>query len=206
MLQTQSQITTGISDNALGQFHGGRRSATEAKNVNAATASRLKMIASVVYYDAFEPLGRQMLSNLRQGLTAETYVKVFGLIKDPTLDAFSEFVKVQNSDLIGEYDFEIYDGTLPSEKVYQAQTLQEVLAVILPNPQMAMMLGLDPKSVFYEMMVLRGIRHPERFSLSESQRKMMMLQMMQQQQQQQAPNGQQEPGNQTAAPNPAQAA
>jgi hypothetical protein len=185
MLQQQSQLTTGISDNALGQFHTGRRSATEAKNVNAATASRLKMIASITYYDAFEPLGRRMLSNLRQGLTVDVYVRIFGMVKDPTLDAYFEFVKVTQDDMVGEYDFEIYDGTLPSEKVYVAQSLQEVLATILPNPELAMLLGIDPRAVFYEMLTLRGVRHPERFSISESQRKMMMLQQMQQQQQQQ---------------------
>jgi len=207
MLQQQSQLTTGISDNALGQFHTGRRSATEAKNVNAATASRLKMIAAITYYDAFEPLGRRMLSNLRQGLTADVYVRIFGLVKDPTLDAYFEFTKVNQDDMVGDYDFEIYDGTLPSEKVYAAQSLQEVLAAILPNPQLAMLLGIDPKAVFYEMLTLRGVRHPERFSISETQRKMMLQQQMMQQQQQQNANdeGAGEQGSEGSQGNPAQA-
>jgi hypothetical protein len=121
-----------------------------------------------------------MLSNLRQGLSVDTYVKIFGLVKDPSMDSFFEFTKVNSDDLIGEYDFEIYDGTLPSEKVYMAQTLEEMLGYIIPNPQLAMLLGIDPKAVFNEVLVLRGIRHPERFSIAESQRKMVLEQMVQQ--------------------------
>lgn len=171
------QVVTGINDNALGQFNTGRRSATEARNVNAGVAARLKMIVMLIYYGGFEPLGRQMLSNLRHGLTVGTYIKIFGLVQDPNLEQFFEFAKVTSKDLIGEYDFEILDGTLPSEKSYIAQTLQELIAMLLQTPELAVMLGYDVRALISEMLRMRGVRHPEQYQMSEAQRSSLMTQM-----------------------------
>jgi len=188
-LQQVLQIVTGISDNALGQFNQGRRSATEAKNVSTGVSSRLKMHVSLIYYDAIEPQGRRMLSNLRDGLTLETYIKVFGVILDPAMQGFGQFVKATSDDLVGDYDFEVFDGTLPSEKQYQAETVMEAIQMCITNPQLAMVLGLDIKKLIFELFHLRGIRHPERFMLDQAQMAMVQQAMMGQQQQQPTTNG-----------------
>lgn len=172
------QLVSGVSENALGQYHEGRRSATEARNVNAGAASRLKTQLSVIYYSAFEPLGRQMLSNLQQGLSVETYVRTFGRITDPMGEEYTAFVKASNKDFTGEYDFEILDGTLPSEKMWLAQTLQELLMVVLGNPQLALLLGFDIKKLMYEYLRLKGLRHPEKFAAG-TQQQQGLIQLMQ---------------------------
>lgn len=195
--QNLIQITTGISDAALGQFYTGRRSATEAKNVNTGTSSRLKMHITLLFYSALNPLGRRMLSNLRQGLTLKTYVKIFGVIMDPQMKGYMEFAQVSKEDLQGDLDFESLDGTLPSEKQYQAQTLMECLQELIANPQLAMAMGFDVKKIFFEVLELRGIRHPEQFMLDQAQ--MLMAQqamMLAQQQQTTSPNGQPNQQNQ----------
>lgn len=194
-LQKLVQIVTGIGDNALGQFHQGRRSATEAKNVNAGTASRLKMIAVLLNKNGFEPLGKRMLSNLREGLTLSTYVRLFGLTKDPTLQSYIEFAKVDKRDLVGDYDFEVFDATLPSERQYQAQAMEETMALIFQYPEIAALLGFDLRAMFVETMELRGIRHPERFRLGEAE----LAARMQQMAMQQAAMGQANAGNQPTA-------
>jgi hypothetical protein len=163
-LKDMVQETTGITENALGQFSSGRRSATEAKNVNAGATLRLKLIAVLLWNEMFVPMGEKMLSNLRQGLDEETLVKVVG-IDTAVAGQEEQFLPVTNADILGPSEFCMFDGTLPTEKVFNAQVLQEVLGAILKNPQVAIALQLDPKAMLLEMMELRGIRNPQRFFL-----------------------------------------
>lgn len=156
------QITTGINENLQGQFYPGRRSAREAGNVAMSAMNRLRMVARIIFVSALEPLGRKMLANLRNGLDEATVVRVVGRL--PATEGAS-FLTVTKDDLQGDCDFEIFDGTLPTEKVYTSQTLQEILAALLASPQAAIALGLDPKEMLLEMLRTRGVRNPERFLL-----------------------------------------
>jgi len=174
-LHSVLQVVTGINENALGQFHAGRRSATEARNVNSATAARLKMIALLIFRTALEPMARKMLSNLQDGLDVETYVEVLGESADPT--AYVQFTKITKADLVGDYDFEIFDGTLPSERGLQAQALEEFMTNVAQNPQIIPMLGFDPLKLMLEWMELRGIRNPRRFLLDQVRAQLMMQQL-----------------------------
>ena len=166
-LQELVQMVTGISENLMGQFHGGRRSAAEARNVSAGAAARLKMLATLAYCSALEPLARQMISNLREGLDEETMVRVIGPNK--ALEDQGNFVKASKSDLVGDYDFELFDGTLPSEKNYTAQVLKEILVPLIGNPEAALIVQLDPRAIALEMLELQGVRNPERFTLKSPQ-------------------------------------
>lgn len=201
-LQSIMQTVTGINDNALGQFHTGRRSATEARNVNSATAARLKMQALLIFRTCLEPMARKMLSNLQDGLTVETYVQVLGEMADPM--AMQQFTKVTRDNLVGEYDFEVFDGTLPSERSVQAQTIEEFLVGIMKTPEVVMLFGYDPRKLVEEWLELRGIRNPKRFLLDQvrQQEIQMQLQQMGMQNGQQQPNGQPgvPPGQGSAAP------
>lgn len=177
VLQDTVEIVTGINANALGQFNEGRRSATEARNVNSATAARLKMIAQLIFRNALEPMGRKMIANHREYLDDETIVRVTGLSTDP--QAMQQFLAVTKADLVGSYDFRIFDGTLPSERQFQAQALQDMLEVLLGAPQLIPFLGYDPRLLVKEWLELRGILNPERFEFTAQRQQ--ELQMMQQQ-------------------------
>jgi hypothetical protein len=154
---------TGISKNMQGQYHTGRRSAREASNVQANGSNRLITIASINWTCGLGPLGRMMLSNLRDGLDEQTYVRVLGDGADPS--GFAGFVPATKEKLAGNYDFEMFDGTLPSEKAANAQTLQELLMGMMSNPEVIQLLGYDPKALLREILLLKGIRNPERFIL-----------------------------------------
>lgn len=163
VLERLVQTVTGISENLLGQFHPGRRSATEARNVNSGAVGRLKMLATIIYKSALEPMAKQMLSNLREGLDEPTMVRLVGL--EDTVASGALFAKMDKSDLAGNYDFEIFDGTLPSEKAFTAQAIQDFLTPFVANPQAAIALQLDPREMVMDAMELRGIRNPERYKL-----------------------------------------
>jgi len=175
------QVVTGINENALGQYSKGRRSAEQTKAVNSGAASRLKMIGSLLWAQGFEPLGRDLLSNLRDGLDVEQLVRVIGLQAVQPTSPYSvnqrdmaQFLPVSKKDLVGNYDFEALDGTLPSEKGVTSAMLQELLVGILTNPQAAAILGLDARALMTEIAELNDIRNPERFFLQPTQQQAML--------------------------------
>ena len=153
------KVVTGITDSILGEVRPGKRSATENRNTTTGAATRLRLAAATLFTGGLEPLARQMLSNLRDGLDEETYVRVAGMKGQAT----PEFIKVSKKDLVGHYDFEVFDGTLPSDRYHNAQALEQLVAGL--DPQTAMFLGFDLKKLIMEALQLRGIRNPERFEL-----------------------------------------
>jgi hypothetical protein len=151
------QTSSGINENALGQYSQGRRSAAEARTVNAGAASRLKTTATVLWETLYAPLGHKLLFNY-QNLSLEEFQRIVGRAADQArLDAMKQ--------TIGDGAMlEFFDGTAPSEKGYIAQSMQDLLLGLLENPQAAMMLSQEPfRSLVVEIADLRGIRSPERF-------------------------------------------
>jgi len=195
VVQDLMQTTTGINDNMLGQYHPGRRSATESRTVTNSASARLKMIASVIYYSALEPLGRDMLANLRQGLSVETFVRIFGSAADPM--TYQQLKPVKPSDLQGSFDFRLFDATLPSEKNVVAETLKEVLIAVLSQPEALMVLQMSPQKLLFEVLQLKGVRFPQRFLMTPPEQQLLMQTMMMQNGPVQPPNA---GGNPAAQP------
>lgn len=75
-------------------------------------------------------------------------------------------------------DYFMFDSTTPSEKIYLAQTLQEVFGMVFANPQAALQLNISPKLVFDEMMKLRSVGNITRFDMRKDPMAMQQLQMM----------------------------
>jgi hypothetical protein len=157
------QIVTGINDSLLGQYQPGRRSATEHRNVTTGSAARLKTVVQTIFDTALEPMARQMLSNLRDGLDAPTFVRVLGTKAQQA----PEFISITKENLAGNYDFEVFDGTLPSERAQVAQTLNELASSFISNPEAGMQLGYDVRKLINEILLLRGVKNPERFLLEQ---------------------------------------
>jgi hypothetical protein len=181
------QTCTGINDNALGLYNGGRRSAYEARSVNAGAASRLKTGAAVLWETLFVPLGRKMLIDHAEHLTFNLFKKYVGATA--TEEQFAAW-----KDSAAECDFRTFDGTAPSEKGYLAQSMQELLLGLLSNPASMQMLMLPSmQNLIKEIAELRGIRGSERFLQAP-----MELQAMMAQQQQTQQNATRTPPGQTA--------
>lgn len=179
VLMKYISMTTAINDNIMGQFHTGRRSAREAGNVAAASGTRLRNIIKIIYDTAFRDMGLCMISNLRDGLDEDMFVSIMGTTF-PDWDAYDGFkvpessifkVPVNRTDISGRYDFKLFEGTLPSEKAMQAETLEQTLLAMMRVPDgltiLTQMLGYDPKKLFTEVLILRGIKHPDRFKITE---------------------------------------
>jgi hypothetical protein len=156
------QLVTGINDNTMGQYNGGRRSATEARSVIQGAGSRIKMCVSVNWEAAFVPLYNRMLLNHRQFVSVERFIAVCGEGAEEYFAAF----RSTPATLAGSWDNVPYDGTLPSEKTFMAQSLQELLGIVLTNPQAATMFNINPAKLLNEVYVLRGIGNIRNFSYS----------------------------------------
>lgn len=157
------QMVTGVNENAMGQFHGGRRSATEARAVQSGSASRMRVVATLIWTTCFSSLGAKLLSNHRQGLSLAFFKKILG--NSPDVEArYPLFRPADPQELVGTSDFFVFDATLDSEKGYIAQSLQELVTAMMSNPEVGMMLGVDPAKIIKEILQLRGISNVERFN------------------------------------------
>jgi len=196
VMEKFGQQATGITENLLGQFAAGRRSAREAGNVNANAAARLVLTGMSIWHTAFKPLGAKCLSNCRDGMTVPQFVKVLGESNMQTQAAglaqflglsamtppmqnppvglhpplapaeISAYRKVNKESLIGNYDFLTFDGTLPSAKQQTAATLQELLQLLISKPELALLFQFNPVILLNEILELRGIRNTDRFRLT----------------------------------------
>lgn len=185
-LTSITHSVTGISDNALGQYHSGRRSATEARAVTQGSTGRLMCLLKLIWDSAYVPLAQKMTSNSRQYISKERLVKILG----PAVAEKVQF-NAGPDELVGNCDFFVFEGTLPSEKQFLAQSMQELLGLILSNPQAAMQFSLDPNKLIEEIYTLRGVSNvaerfkPDQAALQQQQVQQLLQQAMMAQQPQQ---------------------
>jgi hypothetical protein len=168
-LKSLLEAVTGNSAQMQGQYSQGRRSATQDRVVAQGAGARGKTTLGSIWDTAFEPLGKQLIANNRQEMDLETFSRIlgrrdFGINPDTQLPfTIEEIFVLFKSDPVGiatSEDFFVFDGTLPSEKAFLAQSLQEMLMTIMTNPQVAMILGFGPaqvKELFNQIYLLRGV-------------------------------------------------
>lgn len=164
MLIRMAQQATGINENAMGQYHSGRRSAAESRVVNQGAFGRQKLIAQLSWKQCIAPMGRKLLLQQRSALSEKTFMKIVG--EDPrATEYWARFHPDDPEALISNEDFFVFDSTMATEKGFIAQSLQEILVAIIANPQLAIELDLDVKGMLDEIQTLRGSGPLSRFSL-----------------------------------------
>lgn len=167
VIQGFSQDATGLSENLVGQYASGRRSAREAGNVNANAASRVLLPIKGIWQSALLPLGRKLLKNHQCYLDEEQLVAIVGLsevMKDPA--AVGAFLPIDKTSLVGTYDFLVFDDTLPSQRSAMAASLLQFGEALSAKPMLVFALGYDPALITAEWFKLTGIRNADRFRLT----------------------------------------
>lgn len=175
---------TGYSGFMQGQSSSGRRSATQDKVVTQGAAARGKTTLSSVWDQAFQPLGRQFIANNRQDMDFETFSRILGksmpinpdvppqmgvdpVTQQPMLVPVrytpEELYALFHADPITiacSEDFFVFDGSLPSEKAFLAQSLQEIFMEMAANPAIAQVMGYGPaelQQLLENIYTLRGV-------------------------------------------------
>lgn len=179
------EYTTGITENILGLFSGGRRSAKEAQQVFQSAASRLELIAANIDEQLFRAMGEAMLSNITEFMSIETLIRIEGDEPEASpqwLDEFmasggqvkehsgSKFIKLDRDNIQGQYNFRFVETTSPSQKNILGATLVEVFDRLAQNPQAAMMSNLDPGKIIREALKLNGVTNLNQFGFSQAQK------------------------------------
>jgi hypothetical protein len=178
------QVVTGVNDNIMGQYNTGRRSAQEARTVLSGAAGRMKLHGHLIWDTLFAKVGKQMLSNSRQSLSFEEFSRVVGKgIGDPNeiQQRFQIFQGTPEEVICGS-DFFIFDSTLSSEKGFMAQSLQDLLSVILQtDPSAAAKVGreINPAKIVDEIQYLRGAGNIKRFRYSPEEQQAMAAEQQQ---------------------------
>lgn len=158
------QIVTGINENALGQYAGGRRSATEARNVAAGAATRLKTLGQLIWTKKYVPLGDMMMANTRQGRSKEVYNAIVGSFAEKY--PFEKVILAQPGVICGGYFVTPYDGTLPSDKQFQAGLFTELFTSLISKPEAIQLIGLDPTKLLSKIAELHGIYNLGAYSVA----------------------------------------
>lgn len=164
---------TGYTGMMQGQYSAGRRDATQSRVVTQGATTRGKTTLSSIWESAFAPLGRQLIANNRQEMDFETFSRIIGpqpgdngTIPDPLhLDSATLFQLFQADAITIATDeqFFVFDGSMPSEKAFLAQTLQELFIAIAGNPVIMQVMGYGPEQLKFlleEMYELRGVPTP----------------------------------------------
>ncbi len=162
-------------------------------------AARMNKIVALLWESTFDPMGQMMLTNHRQEID-ETRFKIIVGEADFTPDIFAMF-KADPATLVQSNDVFMFDGSLPSDKGYLAQSIQELLGIILQAPGAAVQFNLDPKKMIDEIYDLRGVGSLTRFQFDPQE--MMRQQMLAQAQQNAANPTQPQPGPGAAPGGPA---
>ncbi len=185
------QTVTGVNDNIMGQYNTGRRSAQEARTVLSGAAGRMKLHGFLIWEKALAPLGKQMLSNLRQSLPLDAFARVIGGT-DPTeqQQRYTAFQGTPAEVICGD-DYFTFDSTLSSEKGFMAQSLQDLLSIILQSDPVAaaqLAQNVNPAKIVDEIQYLRGSGNVKRFRYTPEEQQQIAAQQERQQQAQEAAN------------------
>lgn len=170
-----SEDATGMTENLIGQYSQGRRSAREASNVNSNAAARVVMPIKGLWEMAFLPLGKKLLSNIQQGLDLPQLVSIIGVQRFmENQQAVQQLLPVDKTMIVGNFDFQVFDATLPSQRMAIAAAEQEILTALSQNPELVFALGYDPKLILEDWFENMGIKNAERFRLTPDRTQFLM--------------------------------
>jgi hypothetical protein len=154
------QRVSGIVDNIMGaQNQGGRKTATEVRTSTGWSSNRLKVPAEYNSSLGWDPLAQMMLANTQQFMDLTRKYQIAG----STLDQANKFVEVNPESIAGFYDFVPVDGTLPIDRLAQANFWKELLMQMARVPELAMQWDLG--AMLAHTMKLQGERNVDRFRI-----------------------------------------
>jgi hypothetical protein len=147
---------TGVNDNMRGiQNPGGRKSATEARMSMQAGAGRLSQIAIRTSAQSMLPLANQMILNIQQFMPDKMWVEMTGDAQVPSSQMLTPEM------LVGSFNYQISDGSLPYDKTALVEVWQQILLGIMKDPQLRQQ--FDIGKIFEYTAMLGGAKNIDAF-------------------------------------------
>jgi len=154
------QRVSSVVDNVMGvPQRGGRKTATEVRDSTGWSVSRLRTPVEYNSSLAMDPLAQMMLSNTQSLLKVQRKYAIAG----NTLDSAQAFLDVNTERIAGFYDFVPIDGTMPIDRLAQANFWKELLMGMAKMPQLAM--AWDMNGMLAHVMKMQGERNIDRFRI-----------------------------------------
>lgn len=154
--------TVGVNDQVMGMLESGsnRKTATEVRTSTSFSINRLKTIAEFASACAFEPASQMLVQNSQQFYDMELKFKIAG---DLVMSAGEQFITVRPDTICGAYDFVPVDGTLPIDRLAQANMWREMFREVATIPQIGMQYDLG--GIFEWVAQLMGLKNITRFKI-----------------------------------------
>lgn len=121
-----------------------KRTLGEVNAIMASSSARVAATAKVLDEQAIAPLVEMLIANLQQYLTMDRYVRVVG---DYQKEFGSEIAQIRRDDIWGNYDYVPIDGSSPPDPARQADSVERLLSVVGPIPQLNGQMPLADGSV-----------------------------------------------------------
>ena len=158
---TISERVTGINDQILGVLGaGGRKTATEIRTSTGFGVNRLKTASEYMSATGFNPHASKMVQQSQQYYSQEKQLRLVG---DLALQDQGRFLRVTPESIAGFYNFVPVDGTLPVDRLAQANLWKEILTALRNVPQI--LAQYDMAKIFGHIAQLTGIRNLNQFKV-----------------------------------------
>ena len=155
--------TLGVNDQIMGSLNTGsaRKTATEVRTTTGFGVNRMKTMSEYVSVSAFAPHSQKLVQTSQQFYDAEQKLRRVGSFAQ---DAGMDFLMVSPEDIAGFFDMIPIDGTMPVDRMAQANLWKEIMGSIRMMPaQIAM--GYDWMRIFGWTAQLAGLRNINQFRL-----------------------------------------
>lgn len=165
-VQSMLQIgerTLGINDQIMGALgsSGGRRTATEVRATTGFGVNRLKTVTEYMSATGFGPHAQKLVQTSQQYYDVQAKLRRVGSL---AMEAGERFLVVRPQDIVGYYDFVNVDGTLPVDRMAQANLWKELMGGLrMMPPQVAM--SYDWGRIFAWVATLAGLKNINQFKM-----------------------------------------
>jgi hypothetical protein len=154
--------TLGINDQIMGVLNtGGRKTATEIRTAAGFGTNRLKTNTEYMSAMGFSTHSTKLVQNSQQFYDATMKLRIVG---DLATAAGPQFISVDPQSISGFYNFVTVDGTLPVDRMAQANLWKDIMSNLrMMPPQVAM--GFDWTKIFTWVGSLAGLKNINQFKI-----------------------------------------
>lgn len=161
VMQQFGERMLGINDQIMGALSGSsRRTATEVRTSTGFGVNRLKTVAEYLSATGFSSHAAKLVMTSQQYYQAD---RKFRIVGDLALEAGMKFMQVTPNDIAGFYDYVPVDGTLPVDRMAQANLWKELLVNMARVPQVLMQYDLG--RIFGWVAHLAGLKNINQFKV-----------------------------------------
>lgn len=155
MMQFGERVT-GVNDQIMGVLAGGgRKTATEVRTSTGFGVNRQKTVTEYMSAHGFSQHSQKLVQSSQQFYDQTAKMKIVG---DLALDAGPRFMDVTPEMIAGFYNFVPVDGTLPVDRMAQANLWKEIFGGLQRMPPQIQM-GYDWSKMFAWMATLAGLKN-----------------------------------------------